>query len=83
MDLTPGYLNGKGVRVINTEVALGPQTFFFFRTLTFLLSPGQLSCKMYPILDLSDYLLMIRFRLNIFGNKAHNVRLNSYWGCQS
>ena len=81
MDLTLGYLNGKRVHVINAEVGTGHQTFFFFTMLTLLLSPSQLPCKIYHILDLSDYFLMIRFRLNFLGKKAHNIRSN--WVCHT
>ena len=51
-------------------------------TLTFLLSPGQLSCKMYHTQILSDYFLMLRFRPSVSGKEAYDVRMNCYWGCQ-
>ena len=56
--------------------------FFFVMTLTFLLSPGQLSCKMYHTQILSDYFLMLRFRPSVSGKEAYDVRMNCYWGCQ-
>lgn len=52
VDVTPGWLNGKGVHAINAEAAFIKLNFFFLRTLTFLLSLNQRSCKMYHILDL-------------------------------
>lgn len=59
---------------------------FSFMTLTFSKIAGQLFCSMSHNLDLPDYFLMIRFRLNISGKNStlamlctsHCIKLFSY-----
>lgn len=54
-------------------------------TLTFLRRPGQLSCRIPRVLDLSDCFLLTRFRWCVFPTafyqKVHNASLFCYWWC--
>lgn len=48
-----------------------------FMTLTVLRSTGQVSCRMYSILDLSDLFIMIRFEFWFFGRNTVGVKCPS------